>query len=537
MNIPIYADGSQTPETIMQRMLDKIDSDIDKSEGSYVWDSLAPAADELYEISLLCKYFFEQGFASTAASKIPGFYSEYLKKRALEHGVDQNEATFAIIANGIKFTGTAGTVVPSGTYISTEADEASDTEAKEFYTTNDCALNNDGVGYADIKAVKAGHIVLTAGTITVLSKSVDGITSVTNPAAIDAGEDLEEDTTYLSRYFARVRNPASSGNRADYVNWAEEVSGVGKACCVPHRDGAGTVSVAIVDSDYAAAGQDLIDAVQDHIGPPYAHTIEAEAMTLSGSGCTVDNTQTDDTNNSVKIVPDAADGVISHQLQELLDKPGIWQARVSIKGDPLTGADDLLEIGVYNDSTAAWCKTTPSGTVDAMATYTGANLAETFFKKIIQFYWNGDDSITFKCTRKLAETVTTVWVDLVTFRSTFSTDEGDGKAPAGPFITVESAKQKIINITSNIVLESGTDRNTFENSFSTAVQTYFKELTFAEKNRIKRNDVKYAKVTSILLDINGLSDYSNLLLNEAAANIYIGKQEIAVLGTVTFTYG
>jgi hypothetical protein len=48
------------------------------------------------------------------------------------------------------------------------------------------------------------------------------------------------------------------------------------------------------------------------------------------------------------------------------------------------------------------------------------------------------------------------------------------------------------------------------------------------------NDVRYARVGTVILDTPGVADYSNLTMNGGIANVTVGPQQAAVLGTVTF---
>lgn len=73
--IPRYLED-QTEEQIMQRMLDRLPADLDKSEGSFLWDAEAPVAFMLSEAALWAQELLRRGFASTAASSDPNFRSE-----------------------------------------------------------------------------------------------------------------------------------------------------------------------------------------------------------------------------------------------------------------------------------------------------------------------------------------------------------------------------------------------------------------------------------------------------------------------------
>lgn len=64
----------QTFDTILQRMLDRVPTDIDKREGSIIYDALAPAAVELAQMYVELDLNANLRFADTATG-------DYLTKR------------------------------------------------------------------------------------------------------------------------------------------------------------------------------------------------------------------------------------------------------------------------------------------------------------------------------------------------------------------------------------------------------------------------------------------------------------------------
>ena len=79
-----------TFEIIMERMLSRVPSTMDKREGSVIWDALAPAAIELQNMYIGLDSVLDETFADTAS-----LY--YLKKRAAERGISQTLASNAIL--------------------------------------------------------------------------------------------------------------------------------------------------------------------------------------------------------------------------------------------------------------------------------------------------------------------------------------------------------------------------------------------------------------------------------------------------------
>ena len=80
---------NMTFENILNDMLERIPSDIDKREGSIIYDALAPAAYKLAEAYFMLRNYVDLFFADTAVG-------EYLSRRTAEIGIVRRPATKAI---------------------------------------------------------------------------------------------------------------------------------------------------------------------------------------------------------------------------------------------------------------------------------------------------------------------------------------------------------------------------------------------------------------------------------------------------------
>ncbi|AZS15373.1 baseplate J/gp47 family protein [Paenibacillus lutimineralis] len=257
-NLPLFLQN-QTEDEIMQRMLDRVPTDIDKSEGSFIWDAQAPVAFLLSEAAIWAQQVLERGFASTA-------FGEYLDLRVAEHGLTRRAAVAAV--GNVQFTGTPGKTVPVGTGVATPADEVSGESSIEYVTAAEVTLNDEGVGVAPIRAVvpgKAGNV--PAGVIDVMSTPISGISAVTNLEPVTGGADIESDESLLERFYSRVRNQGTSGNKAQYIQWANEVPGVGGVQVSPLWKGPGTVGIYLLDMDKRAASPEIVQNAQEYIDP------------------------------------------------------------------------------------------------------------------------------------------------------------------------------------------------------------------------------------------------------------------------------
>jgi len=231
-------------------MIDAVANDLDKREGSFVWDTITPAAIELALAYTKLDSVLALGFAQTSS----GIYLDY---RAGEHGLTRKAATKA--DGEVTITGTANTVVASGSVFSTAI-------GTQFATTAAVTLDASGSGTVAVEAVVAGSSGnVPAANITAIPVSIAGVTSVTNSAPTEGGTDTETDADLLTRLLEKVRLPATSGNANHYYLWAREVAGVGDAKVFPIWNGNGTVKVCIIDSNKQPAASDIVTATAAYI--------------------------------------------------------------------------------------------------------------------------------------------------------------------------------------------------------------------------------------------------------------------------------
>lgn len=253
-----YLDEEQTTEeAIRSRMLERISNEWDKTEGGYIYDSIAPVAIEMVFIGMMIRKALNLSFAQTTNG-------EYLDKRAEEHGVFRKEAVKA--TGEIKITGTVGAIINAGLQVATEADTALNISSVEFVTTETVTIPDDGYVTVPIEAVEAGsNGNVMANKIIVLLKSNSNITDVINPKPTTGGADIESDTDLLTRFLEYVRTPGTSGNVQNYRQWALSIPGVSAVHVIPLWNGNGTVKVVILGPDGTPANKELVQQVQDYI--------------------------------------------------------------------------------------------------------------------------------------------------------------------------------------------------------------------------------------------------------------------------------
>lgn len=184
-------------------------------------------------------------------------WGDYLTERCSDFGVDRK---LAVKAHGeVKVTGQAMAWIPERSLFQSKS-------GLKFYTTEESYINDDGFAIIPIEAEFEGvDYNLEENQITLIPMSIGGVSTVTNEKPTIDGFDRETDEALYNRYYEYIRLPATSGNVFHYNNWTTSVSGVGGCKVVEEQYGAGTVGIAIVDSNGDKASQDLIDKVKSYI--------------------------------------------------------------------------------------------------------------------------------------------------------------------------------------------------------------------------------------------------------------------------------
>lgn len=232
-----------TFENILERMLENVPDDIDKREGSIIYNALAPVAAELTDMYITDEGILQEAFADTATR-------EYLILRAKEQGIYINSATFAY------YKGEFNTAIPIGarfianglSFIVVEPIDETNYIYKLQCETAGCE-GNDSIG----------EIVAT--------NNIKALTKAELTELLIPGEDTETTEDFRQRYFDKVNKNAFGGNRADYIAKVKEIAGVGEVKVTRTPKGGGTVEVIITDSDNNGASEELIKTVKAILDP------------------------------------------------------------------------------------------------------------------------------------------------------------------------------------------------------------------------------------------------------------------------------
>lgn len=121
--------------------------------------------------------------------------------------------------------------------------------------------------------------------------------------------------------------------------------------------------------------------------------------------------------------------------------------------------------------------------------------------------------------------------------------KGVGVAPIGHYVTVVGAKSKKINITCEILKSRDSNLEEIKREIEKDVEEYFKTqrkkwATYekVDSNIYVENDIRLAKITSIVLNVAYVIDYETIKFTDTDKKIFeLSEEELPVLGDVIVT--
>ena len=229
-----------TYENILEEMLNSVENDVDKREGSILYDALAPAALKLAEAYYKLSNYSDLFFIDTTVG-------EYLDRKALDYGITRKPSTSSvrqITTNGEVNVGTRWGINDLVYIIDKKTGE----------NTYQATCQSKG---------EVGNIY--RGKLDNIDNIVDITATLTD--ILEYGSEEENDEKLRERIKQQLIRPAQDGNQAQYLKWAQDYPGIGTAKVFPLWQGANTVKVAITNSAYQPAEPLLISNFQNYIDP------------------------------------------------------------------------------------------------------------------------------------------------------------------------------------------------------------------------------------------------------------------------------
>lgn len=352
-----------TYESILERMLESVAEkypEVDTRANSLAYNALAAAAVEINTLYSEQDACLKETFAETATR-------DGLTEKMREIGLSPHDATYG------EFEGEFNLEIELGTRFNNDMYNYSVIELISAPTAD-----NEYYRYKLLCDTAGSEPNNTFGNLTPVDY-VEGLEWAQLTECLKAGEDEETEEAMRIRYFYAVNNTRSDGNISQYLYWAEEFDGIGKAKVFPTWNGANTVKVSVVSPEGRAISSSLLAEFQEYLDP---------------------------------------------------NKEGL----------------------------------------------------------------------------------------------------GNGQAPIGAKVTCTTATEKAINVSCTVTLSDGyTDVSTL--GIADALTQLFADSAYVDTK------VNYMKVGACILDVAGVDSIDNLKLNNSAGSITLGDEQIAVLGTTTFTEG
>lgn len=230
-------------------MLGNVSSDVDKAEGSFIYDATSPVAIEIAQQEANLDQVVQKFDITTLSG------DELATRIYQRTGITRNPATYATTDVTITGNGT----INFGDLVQTPG-------GVQFKATQQTTVS--GSATVNVQALVAGSTgMIPANQITQYPVALPGLVSVTNPNPTQDGFDAENDADLLQRYYDYIRTPATGGNISQFVNLMKNYTGVGDVKVYPTWNGNNTVKLVLIDANKQPPSTDLITAAQNYMDP------------------------------------------------------------------------------------------------------------------------------------------------------------------------------------------------------------------------------------------------------------------------------
>ena len=184
----------------------------------------------------------------------------------------------------VTFTGTAGTVIPSGFLVKTVA-------GLQYAVMTEGRIESSGTVTLPVQAVDTGSDYnASAGTVTEIVNPLDGVASCSNSAAVDGGRGRETDEEFRDRYYQSV--DYAGGVNADSIRAAllQNVDGIMEAKVFENDtddvDDYGLPPHSIEAVVYGGLDSDIAQIIYKELGAGIQTTGQKVIEVITASGAT-----------------------------------------------------------------------------------------------------------------------------------------------------------------------------------------------------------------------------------------------------------
>lgn len=141
--------------------------------------------------------------------------------------------------------------------------------------------------------------------------------------------------------------------------------------------------------------------------------------------------------------------------------------------------------------------------------------------------WKGDGTVKIVVTDAKLEPASEILITKVSDYIDPEPGQGEGQAPIGAFVTVESAEWKEIEISASVLPEINSSIDQVKDEIEAGVLNLFKKMAFEDKV------IRLSQINNIVYNSPSVSDYSDIKINGLAENLVLDDIEIPKLRQVT----
>ncbi|MEW4025597.1 baseplate J/gp47 family protein [Bacillus siamensis] len=141
--------------------------------------------------------------------------------------------------------------------------------------------------------------------------------------------------------------------------------------------------------------------------------------------------------------------------------------------------------------------------------------------------WKGDGTVKIVVTDAKLEPASDILITKVRDYIDPEPGQGEGQAPIGAFVTVESAEWEEIEISASVLPEINSSIDQVKDEIEAGVLNLFKKMAFED------NVIRLSQINNIVYNSPSVSDYSDIKINGLAENLVLDDIEIPKLRQVT----
>lgn len=238
-------------EYILGTMMDRVEAqypNLDRREGSIIFNALAPAAMELSLLYAQLDNVLQQSFVKTASR-------DYKLIGCEQMGMDVS-----------RFDASCGTF--KGEFdVEVEIGSRWNCDLYNYTVTEFLGMNGDYYTYAMVCETEGSAPNGLVGGLTCITDLPSELTYAELTECLIEGENETSDEDINTQYEEFINSSNEDGNLTQYKKWCNEYEGIGNSKVIPLWNGANTVKVSILSASNRAATEELIDDFQTYLDP------------------------------------------------------------------------------------------------------------------------------------------------------------------------------------------------------------------------------------------------------------------------------